>query len=490
MASKAFRRCVHPCPCYLTPDDTHDLCVFYLGEEHARDVLEGAICVHCEFFSMRKLRFRLSLFSRKEGQPCASHGSGPTVAEARRGMISWGSQAELADELERGFSLSCSSAANEGERLDDDDAIPLTSSDPAAGALLGYTQEEQEMSEGEEAEAEPAQSSCPAYDELLEVMERATARLDLPWKRAKMVAPQGRLDERYLSGHSPPARVSLPFLPDFHAEVEREWKKPFSARIHRFQHTSYANVEGMRENGYERMPPVEETLASYLSVGETSSLKAPSLPSKPLQETSRLNGKAYAAAGQAVASLHTMAVLQAYQADLLKDLDKGQGLSPDEVAELRRTTDLALRATKEAATAMGRSMAAMVVTERHLWVNLADIGKKEKGFLLDAPVSPSELFGTSVETVVEKFKEAKARSAAFKSLIPRRSRSEPEQRRGPDPSPSEDQRWVQRASVAARAPPPPAGRARWRRGSKRGRQDLREVIQTKCSQRSRPDQGE
>ncbi len=57
-----------------------------------------------------------------------------------------------------------------------------------------------------------------------------------------------------------------------------------------------------------------------------SSLKAPSLPSKPLQETSSLNGKAYAAAGQAVASLHTMAVLQAYQADLLKDLDKGSGL--------------------------------------------------------------------------------------------------------------------------------------------------------------------
>ncbi len=109
----------------------------------------------------------------------------------------------------------------------------------------------------------------------------------------------------------------------------------------------------MRENGYEKMPPVEETLASYLSMGKTASLKVPSLPSKPLQDTSRLNGKAYAAAGQAVASLHTMAVLQAYQADLLKDLDNGQGLSPDEVAELRRTTDLALRATKQAATAMG-----------------------------------------------------------------------------------------------------------------------------------------
>ncbi len=145
-----------------------------------------------------------------------------------------------------------------------------------------------------------------------------------------------------------------------------------------------------------------------------------------------------------------MAVLQAYQADLLKDLDKGQGLSPDEVAELRRTPDLALCAPKQAATAMGRSMAAMVVAERHLWLNLADIGKKEKGFLLDTPVSPSEIFGTSIGTVVKNIREAKARSAAFKTFIPRRSRSEPEQCRGPSPSRFVEQRWAQKASVATR----------------------------------------
>ncbi len=145
----------------------------------------------------------------------------------------------------------------------------------------------------------------------------------------------------------------------------------------------------------------------------------PPLRLPPCHLTSRLNGKAYAAAGQAVASLHTMTVLQAYQADLLKDLDKGQGLSPDEVAELRRTTDLALRATKQAATAMGRSMAAMVVTERHLWVNLADIGKKKKGFLLDAPVSPSELFGTSVEKVVDKLgRRRRAQQQILRGLCP------------------------------------------------------------------------
>ncbi len=42
--------------------------------------------------------------------------------------------------------------------------------------------------------------------------------------------------------------------------------------------------------------------------------------------------------------------------------------------------------------------------------------------------------------VVEKFKEVKVRSAAFRSFIPQRSRSEPEQQNGPGLSRSEDQR--------------------------------------------------
>ncbi len=62
----------------------------------------------------------------------------------------------------------------------------------------------------------------------------------------------------------------------------RKSGKSYFSRIHSFQHTSYADIERMRENGYDGMPPVQETIASYLSVGETSSLKAPSLPSKPL----------------------------------------------------------------------------------------------------------------------------------------------------------------------------------------------------------------
>ncbi len=82
------------------------------------------------------------------------------------------------------------SVTDESELLDDD-AIFLTSSDPAASALLAPSQEDQEMSDDdEEVETESSHSSCPAYAELLEVMERATARLDLPWKRVKKVVPR------------------------------------------------------------------------------------------------------------------------------------------------------------------------------------------------------------------------------------------------------------------------------------------------------------
>ncbi len=71
----------------------------------------------------------------------------------------------------------------------------------------------------------------------------------------------------------------------------------------------YGNVVGLNDCGYRAMPQVEQALASYLSPDAASSLKSPSLPSKPLRTSSVLVGKGYAAAGQAGACLHTMSVL-------------------------------------------------------------------------------------------------------------------------------------------------------------------------------------
>ncbi|KAI2646935.1 Transposon Ty3-G Gag-Pol polyprotein [Labeo rohita] len=168
------------------------------------------------------------------------------------------------------------------------------------------------------------------------------------------------------------------------------------------------------------MPQVEETLAGYLSPGSSSLLKKPALPTKPCRLTSLLVGKAFQAAGQAGAALHTMGVLQAYQADLLKDLSTGRSFSEEAFLELRRATDLSLRATKQTARSIGRSMAAMVAAERHLWLNLTGMKDRDKIFLLDAPVSSSGLFGDSVNTVVSRFREAKRHKEAFDQFLPRR----------------------------------------------------------------------
>ncbi len=113
------------------------------------------------------------------------------------------------------------------------------------------------------------------------------------------------------------------------------------------------------------------------------------------------------AAGQAAATLHSMGDLQTYQAELLKELDEGEGLNPEAVKELRRSTDLALRATKHTARVVGRSIAGLVSVEGHLWLTLTDIKEKDKTFLLDAPISKDGLFWDSVTTVMEKFRAEK-----------------------------------------------------------------------------------
>ncbi len=110
-----FRKCVHPCQCFLTPDDMHVMCVMCMGEEHARSVLEGAVCLHCESFSLRKLCSHLSLFSRESGQPSLTRVSGPAAAEASRILQSGGSQVELTDEFENGMNIYYSSVAGESD---------------------------------------------------------------------------------------------------------------------------------------------------------------------------------------------------------------------------------------------------------------------------------------------------------------------------------------------------------------------------------------
>ncbi|KAL0201381.1 hypothetical protein M9458_004568, partial [Cirrhinus mrigala] len=264
-----------------------------------------ANCPHCERLSLRVLRSRKALF--KEGAfTSVPRGSGPASTEVERQLHSWGSQLDWLEGMET------------GARSLGSEARSAVSSPRGMGLTLRISSSE-EIEEIEEIESADEVPHSPQSGELLEVVTRAVAKLNIDWPAEKQTEPQrSKLDERFLRTRSAPSHRSLPF----HTEVSRSWGRPFSARLFIPASDYYGNVAGMTESGYKAMPWVEQMLACYLSPDTASSLKAPTLPSKQLRTTSALVGKGYTA----------------YQADLLKELDEGEEIKKDDITELRRRT--------------------------------------------------------------------------------------------------------------------------------------------------------
>ncbi len=93
--------------------------------------------------------------------------------------------------------------------------------------------------------------------------------------------------------------------------------------------------------------------------------------------------------------------------------------NPAAFSELRSMTDLALRATKMIAQAIGRSMASLVMLERHLWLNLTEIKDVDKVPFLDFPVSPTRL----VLQLRASTTASQKSSQAMQHFLPKRSSS-------------------------------------------------------------------
>ncbi len=152
-------------------------------------------------------------------------------------------------------------------------------------------------------------------------------------------------------------------------------------------------MDGAEAHGYVRSPPVEETVAAHLCPAAAKTLGSDiSLPSKPCRTTAHRPPPASA--------LHAMAVLQVFQAKLLQAAEGG-ALTAEAIKDLRVATDFALMAMKRAAQAVGKAMGFMVALQRHLWLNLADLKEADRKVLLNAPVTPSGLFGDAVESITE-----------------------------------------------------------------------------------------
>ncbi|KAI2645877.1 Tyrosine recombinase slr0733 [Labeo rohita] len=223
------------------------------------------------------------------------------------------------------------------------------------------------------------------------------------------------MDDWFLGTRSaaPPRSPPVPFFPEVRDELVRAWRAPYSARS-RPTSSALATLDSGAARGYEGVPQVERAVAVHLCPQDAATWRGPPrLPSKACRLSSALTGRAYSAAGQAATALHAMATLQVYQAKALKELHKG---SPDQAVlqELRAATDFALRGTRVTARSLGQVMSTLVVQERHLWLNLAQMADVEKARFLDAPVSQAGLFGDTIEDFAQQFSAVQKQTEAIR----------------------------------------------------------------------------
>ncbi len=241
------------------------------------------------------------------------------------------------------------------------------------------------------------------------MLSRAAESIGLHYRRPPS-PERSRLDDWFLRAQAerrqPPP---VPFFPEVHEE-----NRPSASSV-------LTTLDGGAAQGYVEVPPVERAIAMQLCPQGAAAWRGnPRLPSRACKFSSALTAKAYGAAGQAASALHAMALLQVHQAKALKQLHEGDA-DPGVLQELRTATDLALRATKVTARALGQTMSTLVVQERHLWLTLADMRESDKHRFLDSPISQAGLFGEAVEDFAQQFSAAQKQTEAFRHILPRRS---------------------------------------------------------------------
>ncbi len=244
---------------------------------------------------------------------------------------------------------------------------------------------------------------------MLTPLSKAVEELGLEWSPPEEPS-RSRLDEWFLPGRrQAPQQRPSPFFPEVHDELTRSWRSPYSARLRTSASSALTTVDGAEEKGYERMPQLDESVAAHLCPPTAIGWKAKARhPSKSCRTTSALAGRSYASAGQAASALHSMVVLQVYQAKLLSAVDESE---PDP-ATLRRPSF----ASHQDYRPSHRKVYARAPPVAH---TDGDQGRGQG--LQGAPISPNGLYGPAVKGFAERFTEAQKASQAMRHFLPKRS---------------------------------------------------------------------
>ncbi|CAM4626119.1 unnamed protein product [Leuciscus chuanchicus] len=443
------RACPAACGALIAAKDLHEFCVVCLVLKHAKEALENPEnCTFCLMLPRKllKRRLKVAVTQCSELSPSDSDGGhgddDDALPGASRGATSlvWADQPNPAFPEEDIFAGNLALALEPPGSVEEEDA-----------AILGVSEDEEAIPPSGVPQAS-AHAALPQTI-LLEVCERAAARLNIDWPAPQSATDQERdiYDGKVLGPPPGPRRQLFPILPACAKHMRHYWSDPLD-----FKHgLTGLEVKDMADNGMGDPPVVEPSITRHLNPAQGGLLAPPKpvLPNKMDRFAASVHQAAYKSSALAVRALNVSSLLSAYQAEILDEL--GQQLekgNPSEVLwkEILTVNDLVLRNARQAVQACGRSMALSVVGERALWLNLSGLPDSEKRRIAGAPVEPGwALFGPAVALMQQRCDDKKKEDEAFKLCLPRKA--------------------APRQAPPARLPNPPATGRQFRQGKERPR---------------------
>ncbi|RXN32942.1 putative GAG protein [Labeo rohita] len=400
--SISSRACPAACGALIAAKDSHEFCVVCLGLKHAEQALaDPEHCSHCLLLPKKLLRRRLKVAATQclelgLSDSDGGHGDGDALPGTSQGATSlnWAELPNPAFPEEDIFSGNLPFVDEPAGSGDDDDA-----------GLLGVSEDEEAIPLSGVAQVNPP--AVVPQSILLEVCERAAARLNIEWPAPQSATDQERdvYDGKVLGPPPGPRKQLFPFLPACAKHMRHYWTDPLD-----FKHgLTGLEVKDMATLGMGDPPAVEPSIARHLNPAQGGLLAPPKpvLPSKMDRFSASVYQAAYKSSAVAVRALNVSSLLSAYQVENLDDLgqqlDKGSP-SPTLWKEILMVNDLVLCNARQAVQASGRAMALSVVGERALWLNLSGLPDSEKRRIAGAPVEPGQaLFGPAVAMMQQRF---------------------------------------------------------------------------------------
>lgn len=416
------RACPAACGALIAAKDLHQLCFVCLGPKHAREALENPDnCSFCLLLPRKllKRRFKVAVTQCSELSPTGSDSDGghgdddaPPRASRDASSLVWADQPNPAFPEEDIFGDNLALAHEPAGSGEEEDA-----------AILGVSEDEEAFPPSVVPQI-TAHAALPQAI-LLEVCERAAARLNIEWPAPQSATDQERdiYDGKVLGPPPGPRKQLFPILPACAKHMRNYWSDPLD-----FRHgLTGLEVKDMAAHGMGDPPAVEPSIARHLNPAQGGLLAPPKpvLPNKMDRFAASVHQAAYKSSSVAVRALNVSSLLSAYQAEILEEL--GQQLekgNPSEILwkEILTVNDLVLHNARQAVQACGRSMALSVVGERALWLNLSGLPDSEKRHIAGAPVEPGRaLFGPAVALMQQRCDDKKKEDEAFKLCLPRKS---------------------------------------------------------------------